>query len=368
MVFSWLFANSASVLDISTSTSKLQIRGEEKSFSDLQTMLAMQTDIFSAIAAFLSPRAVSSASRCCKLWLQHFGSDAVWRRVVQQRWGLQTHLAKQFGGLTWRAAYQNLALRMRPPRGKLSHKYNLVTARGRRHGVDLWATLGHTNDCRMRTHTTGDGRVCRAVELRLIVQNVHNNSLHCDMRHIRVLCKPSDSSSSSLSSSSSSFARPSSEPQLRVSTALNAMEPLSSPQHPAVLALDGRSTDSSLSSSSTVTLRPLSFAVLSVLIETSGCEFESDFLARGLCVEVPVTLRKDAPSTAAAAAVAAAAAGSTHDHQHEHTSSCCCCAKPAARDMHSVHAYFMDEQKIWDYYEQLPGGCMVLHERRADGL
>jgi hypothetical protein len=362
MVFSWLFANSASVLGAcSTNTGLLDRRGEEKSSSEL----AMQTDIFSAVAAFLSPRAVSCAARCCKLWLQHFGSDAVWRRVVQQRWGLQTHLAKQFGGVTWRAAYQNLALRMRPPRGKLSHKYNLVIARGRRHGVDLWATLGHTNDCRMRTHTAEDGRVCRAVELRLIVQNVHNNSLHCDMRHIRVLCKPSDSTSSSLSSSNSSFARPSSGLQLRVSTALNAMEPLSSPQHPAVLALDGRSTDSSVSSSSsTITLRPLSFAVLSILIETSGCEFESDFLARGLCVEVPVTLRKDAPSTAAVAAVAAA--GSTHDHHHEHTN--CCCAKPAARDMHSVHAYFMDEQKIWDYYEQLPGGCMVLHERRADGL
>jgi hypothetical protein len=328
-------------------------------------MLAMQTDLFSAVAAFLSPRAVSCAARCCKLWLQNFGSDAVWRRVVHQRWGLQTHLAKQFGGISWRAAYQNLALRMRLPRGKLSHKYNLVIARGRRHGVDLWATMGHTNDCRMRTHTTQTGRVCRAVELRLIVQNVHNNSLHCDMSHIRVVCKPSDSSSSSSSCvSSNSFARPSSGPQLRVSTALNSMKPLSSAQHPAVLALDGRSADSSLSSSSTVTLRPLSFAVLSVLIETTGCEFESDFLARGLCVEVPVTLRKDAPSAVAAATATAAG---VHDH-HEHSSSCCCCAKPAARDMHSVHAYFMDEQKIWDYYEQLPGGCMVLHERRADGL
>jgi hypothetical protein len=98
-----------------------------------------------------------------------------------------------------------------------------------------------------------------------------------------------------------------------------------------------------------VKLRPFDMVVISVHFLCSSEVYETDFLARAVSLHVPVRKSTDDENESALVTPDAASLVVAH-HAGTAMSS-------------EASAYFIPERDVWNYYDQLPGGCLTLVDR-----
>jgi hypothetical protein len=98
-----------------------------------------------------------------------------------------------------------------------------------------------------------------------------------------------------------------------------------------------------------VKIRPFDIVVISVHFPCSSEVYETDFLARAVSLHVPV--RKSSDDGNESVLVSRDAASLVVTPHAETTMSS------------EASAYFIPEKDVWNYYDQLPGGCLTLVDR-----
>jgi hypothetical protein len=246
--------------------------------------------------------------------------------------------------------------------------------------VSLWVMLGHTDDC--NTRTAGNIRSVnnnqRYIELHLCVQNVKSGSGSMDVNiseaSVQLLggTGPSDMLPSQIVTNgpmkpklllrkggsndldvNASLLQKKRKDRRRRQTAYGHSSDLNAPD------LDGCSHSFSLSDDkendlNCLTLKPFEYVIVSVHIPCpSNMRYETDFLTRALCVNVPVST----------------------DPHYKFESNRNTCAHLSGPDVptndairvqpQAVTACFLAENEIWNYYMELPGGVLTMTDRFA---
>jgi hypothetical protein len=177
--------------------------------------------------------------------------------------------------------------------------------------VGIWVTVGHTENCETRC-VRGDEN--RFVELFLCLQNVSSS---CGTVKVNVM-----------------------DATLRLvgSHADNGIRQVhrEAPWRPKLRLCDeskaNKTSREAFDLRSGITLAPFQIAVVSVHFPCAGDVFETDILAKAVALDVPV--RRLKPNE-----------------------------ESASRELSHVSALFLPESAVWNYYTELPGGCLALTDR-----
>lgn len=298
-----------------------------------QSQVLQSHDISHLIFEYLcNPRCLAHCSQVSKTWSLSLTRDSVWLHIASKRYGVLQRQKKaavsqilhravsplDSGGATWKRVYCNRVIRQALPHLLTCRSSSLVFARGRRWGVDLFCLLLHRSGCRVTELQESTGRSRQVVEVRCVIQNIHNEVIRCGAGGV-------------------SMRRKSCSSDAQVATF--ELLPTSKPAFTAY-PTNGRITDGDnvtvLGANQDAVLRPFQCAVFTFLVVTPGSVFETDFLASGLSVELQFTKGRNV-----------------------------CGEAPVSC---TLSAPFMDELKVWDHYEQVSGGFMCRIERTVNGL
>jgi hypothetical protein len=96
-----------------------------------------------------------------------------------------------------------------------------------------------------------------------------------------------------------------------------------------------------------VKIRPFDIVVISVHFPCSSDVYETDFLARAVSLHVPVRKSSEEETEGVVSPDAALLLETPH----------------ATAMSSAASAYFIPEKDVWNYYDQLPGGCLTLVNR-----
>jgi len=274
---------------------------------------------------------VGALAQVSKPWLNETQVQALWRDFVVDRWRVVAkHAPRVYGAPTWQLVYRNFLFQLKIPRSPFSRSTNAVFGRGRLPGVcTAWVLVKHRSDCRTRssnqaqqeqpavpsdTVTSALNIISRtnrprpSIELRLIVQNTGPNcaSLRVEVPHEAMQIMNGNTETKAT---------------LVERTQLVSVNGEKSGRGSSGSCEGGRGLPSGEK------LGPLDFGVYSIHVEAKNCAFETDFLARARALELLIHSR-ETPS------------------QPERTQ--------------TVMVEIVDEATVWEHYEELPGGFMVL--------
>ena len=312
--------------------------------------------------------------------------DTTWLSLVAGRFNIATSRStsaagpprsKSYGGSTWKAAYRSMSISKRLPKCRQMPRKNVVLAKGANvnscPSVNMWVMLNHTDDCNTRlvpreregssmdteggdeSSSSGDETPReRYVELRVCIQNTRSGfrTVHVDienatvsivgMRGIsvagvqqpRIIHKSSDDKKAAAAAACSSSKR----------TRYNAARRRSARRSYLLINSDADETSSSDEISSPiaryVTLKPFEFVVFTARVScTQDMRFETDFLSRARCVDVPVSWTSTDATTSSST------------------------RSSLAKNFDSCYAKFISEFEIWEHYMELPGSCLTLVDR-----
>lgn len=286
-------------------------------------------ELIRLVYSFADIPSLSALSRTSKSPLFQYTLDnTTWSNLVERRFRITTKTSrpKFHGGSTWKDAYRSLSCCNRIPRTRLTTKHKVVFAKRGGEGsensqnpVSLWALIFHTDNCETRTRRNslraGNSRyVC----LRLCIQNTKSSgefSVNVNDASIKIAAISEHCSHGAVSTGS-----------LR----------------PRIVAFSGMTAHRDVSditdSAGDLTLGPFAFAVVAVHFPcASDMVFETDFLCRAVSVHVPVN--------------------SSNGHSR--------CYNDESKEAGTSHAsaFFLPENEVWNYYMQLPGGCLALTDR-----
>ena len=307
--------------------------------------------------------------------------DITWLSLVAGRFNIATSRStadagpprsKSYGGSTWKSAYRSMSISKRLPKCRQMPRKNVVLAKGANlnscSSVNMWVMLNHTDDCntrlvpREREGSSMDAEVGdessrsgdetpreRYVELRVCIQNTRSGfrTVHVDIENVtvsivgmrginvagiqqpRIVHKSSDDKKAAAACSSSKRTR------------YNAARRRSARRSYLLINSDTDETSSSDEISSPiaryVTLKPFEFVVFSARVPcTQDMRYETDFLARARCIDVPVSWTSTDPTTS---------------------------RTTVAKNFDSCYAEFISEFEIWEHYMELPGSCLTLVDR-----
>jgi hypothetical protein len=245
-------------------------------------------------------------------------SDYVWADLVRRRFRMETQRTapKYHGGRSWKHAYRSMARCNRLFKSRYTSNRKVVFAKNDQRAnpsedpaVSLWVTVGHTENCETRFVRGDDNRF---VELFLCLQNVSSSSgtvkVNVMDAALRLVGNNADNGVRLVQKEAPW------RPKLRLSDE-------SKTDKTSVEACDIRKG---------ITLAPFQVAVVSVHFPCAGDMFETDILAKAVALDLPVRrLMKESGNG----------------------------------ELSNVSALFLPESAIWNYYTELPGGCLTLTDR-----
>ena len=307
--------------------------------------------------------------------------DKTWLSLVGKRFNIATNRStstdpprsKSYGGSTWKAAYRSMSLAKRLPKCRQMPRKNVVFCKGSNvnscPSVNMWVMMNHTDDCNTRqvprereninmdnenqddsssSTSSSDDETPRAryVELRICVQNIRSGfrTVQVDIENItvsivgmrgisvvgiqqpRIVHKSSDDKKNAAASGSSKRTR------------YNASRRRSARRSYLLINGDDDKSPSDEVSPSIAryaTLKPFEFVVFTARVPcTFDMRYETDFLSRARCVDVPVSWTSTAPNT-----------------------------NTLTKNFDSCYSEFISEFEIWEHYMELPGNCLTLVDR-----
>ncbi len=314
--------------------------------------------------------------------------DKKWLEIVNRRFNLfrasrvakgNVSRPKSYGGSTWKDAYRSMAVSNRMPKMTVQYKKKKIFAKGcgfkmidskitKRHSlascalsnaivpcrqksrnqfVACWVMIGHTEDCKLRvTHmdlnephfqdTFSGNQRNTYIELQLALQNTKSGFCEVTADIFQATIQMHDA----------------------VDSFLTQRIVRSGPFRPKVvyrsiggeIGLKNGCTWLDEELGDKLTLRPFEFAIVSVNISLrhymelndESIQFETDFLSRALSICVPVSCEEPI--------------GKKGNHPFD--------SLPKRHSSSIVIANFIEENEIWENYMALPGGCLVLIDKR----
>ena len=275
---------------------------------------------------------------------QYASDDITWGSLVERRFRVSTEKVrpKIHGGRNWKEAYRSLSHCDRMPKNRYTSSQKIVFARGRAkqrkvdERVSMWVMMAHTENCRTRTvprqersvEGTLEGDSERFVELYLCLQNIKSGGES-------VITDVMESALVLLGSTGNNF-----DPMVRRAYQSNSFRPkmLLHDKMESSAEVASR-TDRVFDISNGITLRPFEVAVLSVHFPCSQDLYETDFLARAVSLHVPVRISSELITK-----IDSADAETKESQTH-------------------ASAFFLPENDVWNYYDELPGGFLTLADR-----
>ena len=161
-------------------------------------LLSLDEDTFGVTLSFCDPNSLFSLLQTSKLFSSRYLHDyskniisfdnCKWLRIQDAfqilcilRWNVDTKKSmKTLGAECMSALYILLASRMLIPKGKFTNRHNYVFAKGRHEGVGIWLLFGHTANARLRL-VDFHGKLQHKIELRLGFQNINNRLVSLDL-------------------------------------------------------------------------------------------------------------------------------------------------------------------------------------------
>mmetsp|Transcript_12596 Transcript_12596/g.17362 ORF Transcript_12596/g.17362 Transcript_12596/m.17362 type:complete len:386 (-) Transcript_12596:63-1220(-) len=296
---------------------------------------------------------------------------------------------KAFGGSDWKAAYRSMFSCNRMPKNRIMPKKNAVFAKGGggslrnfsknkneitpgaswpKQGGDfigVWVMVAHTDDCNTRLiqHPMVEVPESRLIELRLCLQNIRSGygTVDVDVANVSVQIIGSRTDVNALWSSDivrSGPCRPRilyrntervpiKDEKTQYASNMYSRSKLRNgrralcggrclDESPTVLTDSFNDSKELCHLPSVTRLQPFEYIIVSVHVPcTSDMRYETDFLSRALCLHIPTRWNEGADKPMA--------------------------NRPAFDCLAS--ASFMPETEMWDYYMELPGGCLTLADR-----
>ena len=313
--------------------------------SDCGMFDLLPSELIRLVLCFADIPSLGNLARTGKnLLAQYACDDTTWANLVERRFRIATKKSspKLHGGHTWKHAYCSMSHSDRIPRNRYtSSSRKIVFAKGKTtqrkiNGcVSLWVLMGHTENCQTRTVQRHESSISdshdqigdneRYVELHLCMQNVKSSAGE-------VVADVMDAALVLLGSSKN-------------------CDPLKSGLlRPKMLFHDTKETcpskatkeDNAFTVDITdgVKIRPFDLVVISVHFPCSSEVYETDFLARAVSLHIPVRKSSYAVNESGGSPDAAVLIDTGMPSE--------------------ASAFFIPEKDVWNYYDQLPGGCLTL--------
>lgn len=269
---------------------------------------------------WLQPDDLGCAGICSQGLNHESRRSSLWKDLVEARFRLSVskHRPKLYGASDWMQAYHNMSYEIRIPRDRFTRNI-VIFAKGRLESAvcDAWVLLAHRADHRTRRPDLSCGDAWRdtAIELRVVVQNIKADLVWLDQpTSTRVLLTDEDG-----------------ENLISKSTLTGEhYTPHPIYTHRGIWGDRKKGIDSNADTRKLLLPR-LAYAVYSMWVQCPAeCMFEPDFLVRARFLDLDLH-----------------------------------CLMNQEVQSKTVRARFMDESSVWNHYEELPGGFMVLKERGA---
>ncbi|KUF77701.1 Bardet-Biedl syndrome 1 protein [Phytophthora nicotianae] len=291
----------------------------------------MTDDLVHYVAGFLSPPDLMAAIQVSSWWSTVCSSDVIWRRLCVSRWLLPRpeRLKRSTGTTSFLELYQFLDHARYLPRGKFTTKHQIVWARGRDEGADVWMTVAHSSNCQVLS-TAGTPYI----QLRVVVQNLRPQPLMVDLQELEVRMKGGNEGTIF------GVGPIANQPRVEAADAARIKQ-----LAPVVLAVNGVDVYPSLTSQ-LIELKMFDFAVLVVNVVCNGCEFEPDFLES--CSALWLPIRRMGRCTS--------------------LSTCRCGLIPDSYHRGIIRVPVVDESVIWRHYDLVSNRFMVLNTRSIEDV
>ena len=303
---------------------------------------------------------------------QMAADDETWLSLVGRRFNIATKRStsagpprsKSYGGSTWKAAYRSMSLAKRLPKCRQMPRKNVVLCKGGNPSVNMWVMLNHTDDCNTRlvpldreitnmesvdggesSSNDNDNEITRErfVELRICVQNVRSGfrTVHVDienatvsivgMRGVSVVSVQQPRVDHK--SRKAAAGRGSSKRTRYNDTGRRSVRRSCLMINGDDVAATSEKTPSPIAHYAA--LKPFEFVVFTARVPcTQDMRYETDFLSRARCVDVPISWTSTNPTTST-----------------------------AVKNSDPCYAEFISEFEIWEHYMELPGNCLTLVDR-----
>lgn len=287
---------------------------------DLMVAMYVRMQLYACVVGHNMMLTVASSLPCphrqVNAYWQSIGHrDAIWRCYIVARWRIERpeRLKRSCGTDDFYELYRYLDRNRYLPRGKYTTKQQIIWGKSRQEGADVWITVAHRPDCRVLTRDTTS-----FIQLRVAIQNIHEQPLTVDLAEIRVRMK-NGYMGKVLGS----------EPSAMASHAALA---------PTLLAVNGSDIVTATSTTNrSIHLKMFEFAVVSVNVECHGCEFEAEFLEGCSALWLP-----------------ARRTGRCAD-----LTTCRCALIPDSYHRGNIRVPIVDESVIWRHYTTVSGRFMV---------
>ncbi|ETP36389.1 hypothetical protein, variant 4 [Phytophthora nicotianae P10297] len=208
-------------------------------------------------------------------------------------------------------------------------QHQIVWARGRDEGADVWMTVAHSSNCQVLS-TAGTPYI----QLRVVVQNLRPQPLMVDLQELEVRMKGGNEGTIF------GVGPIANQPRVEAADAARIKQ-----LAPVVLAVNGVDVYPSLTSQ-LIELKMFDFAVLVVNVVCNGCEFEPDFLES--CSALWVPIRRMGRCTS--------------------LSTCRCGLIPDSYHRGIIRVPVVDESVIWRHYDLVSNRFMVLNTRSIEDV
>ncbi|KAJ1427840.1 hypothetical protein B484DRAFT_450122 [Ochromonadaceae sp. CCMP2298] len=269
----------------------------------------LDTDSIGNILSFCAADGLCGLSQASRIWSKFLEPlmEGHWDVLCTRRWQLDEKMRRVIGACTMKDAYHTLDFRRRIPKGRFTEKFNYVFGSGRAgvgQGLSAWVLLGHTSNAKLRRLSPTK----KVIGLRLCVQNTSAGLLSLDLSDtsslLSVLALPGDDD----------------DAERAGMTACNFR----------LIARNGKISNSA---EKECHLAMLDFVVISCdVLCPEKVEFETDWLAMVSDVQV-----------------------AAHD--------CLPCAPHSPRARMTATCKLLEEDEIWNYYDEVVTGVILLRDR-----
>jgi hypothetical protein len=139
----------------------------------------LDQDCIGHILSFCAAGSLCGLSQVSRIWIKHLEHvmEHAWDVLCTRRWRVDEKMRKIIGASTMKDAYHLLDFRKRIPKGKFTEKYNYIFGSGRAQSLSAWVMLGHTSNAKLRWLSPTQ----KAIGLRLCVQNTSAGLLSLDL-------------------------------------------------------------------------------------------------------------------------------------------------------------------------------------------
>lgn len=272
-------------------------------------------DVLRVIYSYCDIPSLYSLSRTCSDgYEQIMSNDFEWKRLTNLRFPTTTHGSSKHW-MTWREKFHQWNICQRPPMPIRRSTMKVIDGHIH-HGLALWMTISHTDDCQTKYLSNS----IRCIEFKLILQLVQSRRQPCTILYHDIhlmmqneLCQryliPTISKQSI------------SKLNIPLSTTRGKRRDIPTKFESTILY----HSEQGINDTTSFVLKPFQVAVLSIHVPTTAW-METDFLAQALEIQIPF---------------------SSNNNNNKSI-------------IQRYTAPIISESNMWEYYQELPGGCLSL--------